>query len=80
MTLDGFLEEFFSNITDDKGIKNIKNNIKENIREFKNYDAVKVEFQVFKNDENYDCDTTITSENYNNEEVVFVDCRINEEA
>lgn len=74
MLLDEFINEVFSNLMTIDGINNMKQIIKEDMftcgYEYKN---TKVENQVFDKDNNYDPRVEITSEGYDDGEIIFID-------
>lgn len=61
-------------MTDKKGIENICKTVKENIKDFANYDTTKVEFQIYADEDNFTLDVFIDSEGYDDGEVIFIDC------
>lgn len=73
LSLDMFLERIFENLTEKDNINKIKETVKENIE---NYNDVKVEFQVLTSNNNYELSLNISSESYKDEEVMFIDLKI----
>ncbi len=41
-----------------------------------NYDTTKVEYQVFNENENYETRVEISSEGYDDGEIIFIDCHL----
>ena len=77
MELDKFLNNFLENIIDDeysnKVIKLLKEGMKQNDLDF---DSAKVEYQVITDGNNYDPRVEISSEAYNDGEIVFLDYNV----
>ena len=75
--LDKFLNNFLENIIDDecsnKVIKLIKEGMKQNDLDF---DSAKVECQVLTDGNNYDPRVAISSEAYNDGEIVYLDYNV----
>lgn len=79
MELNTFIDELFDNIMTDEGIKSIKNIIKKDMLEVgKEYDSSKVEYQIFTENNNYTPRVEITSEGYDDGEIIFVDFHVDE--
>ena len=80
MKLDKFLDMFLMELVENQqGIDSIKATLNANMyANFKDYDNTKVEFQVLTDDNNYDCNVSMTSDKYDDGEVIFVDCRMKE--
>lgn len=76
MKLDKFLDMFLMELVENQqGIDLVKATLKANMyANSKEYDDTKVEFQVLTDDNNYDCNVSITSDKYNDGEIVFIDC------
>ena len=73
MSLDEFLEKFLENLIDTKkGIDDIKAAVKSNM-ETKDYYSAKVLSQVFTKEENFEPRVEISSEGYDDREIVFID-------
>jgi hypothetical protein len=73
MTIDKFLDMFFENLTDQNGIDTIK---KSTMNTLERYDKTEVYFNVLGNDNESDRDVEnveISSEGYDDAEVVNVD-------
>ena len=74
MMLDALVAELFENLLGREGLDNVRKTIKDEVNKEAEYDKVKVEFQVFKDERNYDPELVeITSEKYDDGEVVFID-------
>ena len=74
MMLDALVAELFENLLGREGLDNVRKTIKDEVNKEAEYDKVKVEFQVFKDGRNYDPELVeITSEKYDDGEVVFID-------
>ncbi|EPB8249042.1 TPA: hypothetical protein ACF2DD_000129 [Clostridium perfringens] len=77
MQLDKFLNNFLENIIDDeysnKVIKLIKEGMEENNLDF---NSAKVECQVLTENNNYDPRVEISSEAYNDGEIIFLDYHV----
>lgn len=74
MMLDAFVAELFENLLGREGLDNVRETIRDEINKETEYDKVKVEFQVFKDERNYDPELIeITSEKYDDGEIIFVD-------
>lgn len=80
MKLDKFLDVFLGELIENQqGIDSVKATLKANMyASFKEYDDTKVEFQVLTDDNNYNCDISMILEGYDDGEVIFVDCRIDD--
>ncbi|WP_195966835.1 hypothetical protein [Clostridium sp. 1001283B150210_160208_E6] len=79
MELNTFIDELFGNIMTDEGIKSIKDIIKKDMLEVgKEYDSSKVEYQVFTENNNYTPRVEISSEGYDDGEVIFIDFHVDE--
>lgn len=79
MKLNTFIDELFGNIMTDEGIKSMKDIIKKDMLEVgKEYDCSKVEYQVFTESNNYTPRVEISSEGYDDGEIVFVDFHVDE--
>lgn len=79
MELNTFIDELFSNIMTDEGVKSIKDIIKKDMLEVeKEYDSSKVEYQVFTENNNYTPRVEISSEGYDDGEVIFIDFHVDE--
>lgn len=79
MELNTFIDELFGNIMTDEGIKSIKDIIKKDMLEVgEEYDSSKVEYQVFTESNNYTPRVEISSEGYDDEEVIFIDLHVDE--
>lgn len=77
MKLDEFLDKVLENVMSIGGIDKIKEYIKEDIKlNGFDYDTTKVESQVFDDGNNYDPRVEITSEGYDDGEVIFIDYHI----
>ena len=77
MKLDEFLDKVLENVMFVGGIDKIKEYIKEDMKlNGFDYDTTKVEFQVFDDGNNYDPRVEITSEGYDDGEVIFIDYHI----
>lgn len=74
MLIDEFIDDVFGHVMTIDGINNMKQIIKEDMLscgyEYKN---VKIESQVFDNENNYDPRIEITSEGYDDGEIIFID-------
>lgn len=80
MELNAFIDELFGNIMTDEGIKSIKDIIKKDMLEVgKEYESSKVEYQVFTESNNYTTRVEISSEGYDDGEIIFVDFHVDEE-
>lgn len=74
MSLDRFIDKFFGNIMSTNGLDNIKDIIQKDMLDCGyEYDAAKVECQVFNKDENYEPRFEISSEGYDDGEIIFID-------
>jgi hypothetical protein len=73
MTLDNFLEEFFSNIAYPEGVRNIKEAIKNNMTKEVDYNTTVIETQILTDDDNFFGNLCISSDGYNEGEVIFMD-------
>lgn len=77
MKLDEFLDKVLENVMSVGGIDKIKEYIKEDMKlNGFDYDTTKVESQVFDDDNNYNPRVEITSEGYDDGEVIFIDYHI----
>ena len=74
MELDKFLDKILENIMSQDGIEKVREYIKEDMKLCGfNYDTTKVECQVLDKDNNYDPRVEISSEEYSDGEVIFID-------
>lgn len=74
MSFDNFLDEILSNVMSAEGIERAKECIKNDMKlSGFNYDTTKVESQVYEEESNYTPRVEISSEGYNDGEVIFID-------
>jgi len=79
MNLDEYLDKILENVMSTGGIEKVKNIIKEDMNSCGfEYEATKVECQVYTKENNYAPRVEINSENYQDGEVIFVDYHIDE--
>lgn len=77
MDLDDFIELFFENLLDDKGLETVKATIKSQMEaNLKEYSETKVECQVFTEESNFPPRVEISSDGYSDGEIVFVDFHV----
>ena len=77
MKLDEFIEDFFENLLDDKGIETIKATVKAQMSaNLKEYEETKVECQVFTEKSNFTPRVHMSAEGYPYGETVFLDFHI----
>lgn len=75
MSLDRFIDKFFGNIMSTNGLNNIKDIIQKDMLDCDyKYDTTKVEYQIFNKDENCEPRVEISSEGYDDGEIIFIDC------
>lgn len=80
MKLEEYLDRFFGEIMAKEGIDKIKNIIKDDmVTSGLVYDTTKVECQVYTKENNYDTRVEITSDSYNDGEIIFIDFHVDEE-
>lgn len=73
MELDEFIETLFDGLVEnDTKLENIKKAIKENI----DFENVKVETQLFTDENNYDLSLNVSNEGYSDGEILFLDYRV----
>ena len=74
MNLDNFIDKFFLNLVDEKGVNLIKDTIKKQMENNDmDYNKTKVEPQVLTEYANFDPRVEISSEGYSDGEIVFID-------
>lgn len=74
MKLEQFLDDFLGNILCEEGLINVKETIKKEMKESElDFNTTKVESQVFNKDENYEPRVEISSEGYDDGEIIFID-------
>lgn len=74
MKLDNFLNEILGNLLTQEKLDLIKSNIKDGMLECGfDFDTTKVESQVFDNEKNYEPRVEISSEGYDDGEIIFID-------
>ncbi|GEM_PF-5483037 len=79
MELDKFLDKVLGNVMTQEGFDKVRCCIKEDMKVCGfNYDTTRVESQVFDKDNNYEPRVEISSEGYNNGEIIFIDYYIDE--
>lgn len=59
-------------------MENIKNAVKNNIKSFHNYDTTKVNLDTYDGEKDYENVFEINSDSYDDGEIVFIDCNIEE--
>lgn len=75
MYLDDFLEKLLENLVSEEVINKVKKDISDGMKEYgKDYKSSKVEHQVLEGDNNYTPKVVISSDGYNDGEVIFIDC------
>lgn len=74
MGLDRFIDKFFGNVMTTDGLDSIKQIIHRDMLDcgYK-YDTAKVEYRVFNENKNYDPRVEISSEGYDDGEIIFID-------
>lgn len=79
MNLDEYLDKILENVMSTGGIGKVKNIIKKdmNLCGFK-YETTKVECQVYTEENNYAPRVEISSENYPDGEVIFIDYHVDD--
>lgn len=79
MKLDKFIDELFSNIMTQEGIDGIIEITKNEMKDCgKDYSTAKVESQVLTEKDNYAPDVSISSDHYDDGEIIFIDFYIEE--
>lgn len=74
MDLDRFLDKILENVMSKKGIEKVKQYIREDVRlNGFDYNTTQVAFQVFDKENNYEPRVEITSEGYDDGEIIFID-------
>lgn len=77
MELDKFLDKLLENVMSQDGIEKVRQCIKEDMKLCGfDYDTTKVECQVFDENNNYDTRVEISSEGYDDGEIIFIDYHI----
>lgn len=80
MNLEEYLDKFFGEIMTKEGIDKVKSIVKEDMKDLVfDYETTKVECQVYTEENNYDPRVEITSDNYSDGEVIFLDFHVDEE-
>lgn len=79
MSLEEFIDKFFGEIMTKEGMYKVKSIVKEDMKDLDLvYETAKVECQVFTEENNYDPRVEISSDNYNDGEIIFIDFRVDE--
>ncbi|MBS6503513.1 MAG: hypothetical protein KH415_18175 [Clostridium sp.] len=79
MTLEEFLDRVLGNVMSYEGIEEVKDIIKKDMEiENFDFDTTQVEFQVFDNENNYDPRVEISSDTYDDGEIIFIDTYLDE--
>jgi hypothetical protein len=74
MSLGEFINDLFSNIMTQEGIDRIIDITKNEMKDCgKNYSTAKVESQVLTENDNYAPDVSISSDHYDDGEIIFID-------
>lgn len=74
MKLEKFLDQILTCVVSKENLDSIKSNIKDSMTENGfDFDATQVECQVFDKDNNYEPRVEISSEGYDDGEIIFID-------
>lgn len=80
MTLEKFLNRVLENVMSKEGIEEVKNVIKKDMEiENFDFDTTQVEFQIFDDESNYEARVEISSDRYDDGEIIFIDTYLDED-
>lgn len=80
MTLEKFLNRVLENVMSKEGIEEVKNVIKKDMEiENFDFDTTQVEFQIFDDENNYEPRVEISSDRYDDGQIIFIDTYFEED-